>query len=113
MNDESGIEIAGIIFTWDNVKAVANWRKHRVDFRIAAEVFFDDDAVDIWDVHHNEEENRRNVIGRVFDPVTFADILFVVYVERVREDGKDVIRIISARPANRKEKNLYERNLSR
>ena len=112
MNDESSIEIADIIFTWDNSKAVTNWRKHKVDFRIAVEVFFDDDALDIWDLYHNEEEDRRNVIGKVYDPVTSEDILFVVYVERVSDDGKDVIRIISARPANRKERRLYEHNLS-
>lgn len=113
MNDETKFEIAGILFAWDDDKAIINWKKHKVDFKVAAEVFFDDDAVDIWDLDHNSEEDRRNIIGRVFDPTIYREILFVVYVERVRKDGKDVIRIISARPANRKERKLYERGLPR
>lgn len=113
MNDVTKIEVAGVLFTWDDDKALANWKKHKVDFKIATEVFFDDDAVDVWDLDHNTDEDRRNIIGKVYDSVLNMEILFVVYVERVREDGRDVIRIISARPADRKERRLYEHGLSR
>ncbi|MBQ7220133.1 MAG: BrnT family toxin [Synergistaceae bacterium] len=58
---------------------------------------------------HNEEEDRRCIVGCT---ISF-ELLFVVYVERITQDDRDIYRIISARPANRKEANLYERVLSR
>ncbi len=108
MNDEIKFVYAGILFTWDDEKAIANWKKHKVDFITATEVFFDDFAIDSWDLWHNEEENRRSIIGKVSD----SNIVFVVYVERLSFDNKEIIRIISARPANRKEVREYERGLS-
>lgn len=107
--DEIKFAHAGIFFTWDDEKAIANWKKHKVDFLTATEVFFDDCAIDVWDLWHNEKEDRRSIIGRL----TNEDIVFVVYVERIRDDYKEVIRIISARSANRKERKQYERGLSR
>ena len=100
-------------FVWDENKAITNWKKHRVTFEAAVEVFFDEYAIDRLDISHSDNEARRNIIGAVRDLAKGSEILFVVYVERVREDVKDVIRIISARPANRKERKLYERGLPR
>lgn len=40
-------------------------------------------------------------------------ILLCVYVERISSDDRELIRIISARPANRKEIKQYERGLPR
>ncbi|MBQ7220134.1 MAG: BrnT family toxin [Synergistaceae bacterium] len=48
MNDEIKFEFDGMIFTWDEDKAIANWKKHKVDFRVAAEIFSDAYAVDVW-----------------------------------------------------------------
>ena len=98
-----------MLFTWDDNKAIANWKKHKVDFRVAAEVFSDVYAVDAWDLGHNEEEHRCCIIGSTFS----FELLFVVYVERITQDDRDIYRIISARPANKKEEKLYERGLSR
>ena len=109
MNDVIKFAHAGIFFTWDDDKAIANWKKHKVDFLTATEVFFDDLAIDAWDLWHNDEEDRRSIIGRLSN----EDIVFVVYVERIKDDNKELIRIISARPANRKEVRQYERGLSR
>ena len=64
MNDEPKFEFNGMLFTWDDNKAAANWRKHKVTFRRAAEVFSDEYAIDIWDLGHNEDEDRRSIIGR-------------------------------------------------
>lgn len=109
MNDEPKFEFNGMLFTWDDSKAAANWRKHKITFRRAAEVFSNEYAIDIWDLGHNEDEDRRSIIGRT----TVASILFVVYVERITQDSRDVYRIISARPADRREVKDYELGTSR
>ena len=109
MNDDIKFEFDGMLFTWDDTKAAANWKKHKVTFKRAAEVFADEYAIDIWDLKHNEGEDRRSIIGRT----TVASILFVVYVERITQDDRDVYRIISARPADRREVKDYEQGTSR
>ena len=48
MNDEVKLTYRNMFFTWDDEKAIANWKKHKVDFRTAAQVFFDVDAIDRW-----------------------------------------------------------------
>jgi len=50
--------------------------------------------------------NRYQTIGTVE-----LNIFFVVYTERVYEDGVEVVRIISARRANGKERDLYQKGL--
>jgi uncharacterized DUF497 family protein len=87
-------------FEWDDAKAAANLRKHRVSFDEAAEVFYDPNAFDDYDSEHSEEEARFFIIG-----VSNRRLLYVVYVER---EG-DVIRIISARRADKIERKIYER----
>jgi uncharacterized DUF497 family protein len=66
------------------------------------------DAAFVWEDPFRQErideinaygEKRVQTIGKV----SFG-ILLVVYTERVREDGNDVIRIISVRKAGRKER---------
>jgi uncharacterized DUF497 family protein len=84
-------------FEWDDAKEAANIRKHGVDFDEAAS-FFEDDALKI---HYDEgphNEDRFVAIGWSHR----ARALFVVFCER----GKDaeVIRIISAREASRRER---------
>ena len=110
MSDEIKLVLGDTLFTWDEEKARQNWRKHGVTFEDAAEVFDDEYAIDLPDVEHMETENRRQIIGIVSDTL---QVLFVVYVERTRRDNIDVIRIISARSARRKEQKLYERGISR
>lgn len=112
MNDEIKFTYGPMLFTWDDEKAIANWKKHKVDFRTAAQVFFDSDAIDRWDLSHNSEEDRHYIIGKVSEPYEKIEVLFVVYVERVRDDNMEITRIISARPAKRKEILEYECGLS-
>ena len=105
MDDRIKFELNGLSFTWDDKKALNNWRKHRVYFQDAAEVFFDEYALDRHDRQHMQTEPRRQVIGMTFKS---ERILLVVYVERESWNGADVIRIISARPATGKEREDYE-----
>ena len=77
-------------------KAALNLKKHGVRFETAARVFCDENRIELFDSIHSDEEERYNTIGMV------DNILFVVYTER-----KNRVRLISARPANRKERRLY------
>jgi len=88
----------GIQFEWDSRKALSNLRKHKIDFENACEVFFDP-FIRLVDVENYAGEVREAVIGMTVN----WRLLFVVYVER-----KDVLRIISARPATNSERTTYE-----
>ena len=86
-------------FEWDSEKAKINKIKHNVSFKVAARIFEDENRIDRRDDFHSDEEERRQVIGKV------DGILFVVYTER-----GDVTRLISARKANIEERRLYYGN---
>ena len=86
-------------FTWDARKAAANVRKHGVSFAEAATVFGDPLSITISDPDHSEDEERFLLIGRS----TRQHLVVVAHVER-----GDTIRIISARPATRRERLAYE-----
>lgn len=82
---------------WDPTKALANRRKHGVDFADAVTVFEDDQAITIQD--ESSEEERFITIGMD----AFARVLIVVYTWR-----SERIRLISARKAIRHERTQYE-----
>ena len=108
MNDEVKFYFDGMYFTWDDEKAAANLKKHKISFNTAATAFLDPNSIDFQDAGHDYDEPRRNIIAM---PPSIVNVIFVVYVERVSLDDKDLIRIISARKANGKEKKIYEQNL--
>ena len=85
-------------FEWDAAKARANLRKHGVAFEEAATAFLDDLAVPYEDPAHPD---RLILIGMSLQ----SNLLLVVFAERA---GADVVRIISARRATRRERRAYE-----
>lgn len=85
-----------MFFEWDEAKAAANWKKHRVDFKDAMRVFEDENRKKYYDAAHSDDEDRHITIGMA------DNVLFVVYAER-----RETVRIISARHANRRERRLY------
>ena len=101
--DEIKLELGGMLFTWNDEKEKINFRKHGIHFSSAAAIFTDIDAViEKNSVDEFTGEERMNIIG------SFSDIvMFVVYVERINIAGNDIIRIISARKAERNEKRRY------
>ena len=102
-NDEIKFRIGDILFTWDDNKEKINIRKHGVNFREAAAAFMDEDAVyEFNSINEITGEERLDVIGMVY-----GDIMFVVYVDRITRDNNSIIRIISARLAERKEEKIY------
>ncbi len=89
-------------FEWDPTKAASNFRKHGVSFQTAARVFADPYALVEQDRIESGEE-RWQTIGVV------EGVLMLMVAHTVREqDDIEVIRIISARHANRRERRRYE-----
>lgn len=86
-------------FTWDPAKAAANLRKHGISFMEASTAFADPLSITIPDPDHSAGEERFVLIGRS----DRQHLVVVAHVER-----GDLIRIISARPANRRERKTYE-----
>jgi uncharacterized protein len=94
--------VKGLRVEWDPVKAAANRRKHGVTFEEARSVFLDDDALLIADPAHSESEDRFVLLGMS----ARLRVLVVVHAYRERDD---VIRLISARKADRDEQITYSR----
>lgn len=90
-------------FEWDNRKAAANGRKHRVGFDEASTVFDDALARIFDDVEHSTDEIREIIIGN-----SLLERLLVVSFAEIPMKN---IRIISARLATRKEREDYEENV--
>ena len=86
-------------FEWDEEKAKANLKKHRVSFDEATTVFTDPFSITIPDPDHSVEEQRYIDIGSSDKD----HVLVAVYIER----GSN-IRIISCRKATSPERKLYE-----
>jgi uncharacterized DUF497 family protein len=68
-----------------------------------ATIFADPEGLDWEDLTHAEHEIRFKRIGLSVE----RNVLLVVYTLRRSHDGKETIRIISARPASRKERQAY------
>jgi uncharacterized DUF497 family protein len=86
-------------FEWDEAKAVANLKKHKISFETAKTVFADSFSITINDPKHSVEEQRYIDIGAAFD----GKILVVSYTQR----GKK-IRLISCRKSTKTERKIYE-----
>jgi uncharacterized DUF497 family protein len=95
-----------IRFEWDQVKADRNFRKHRVSFETAIRVFADPFALTVQD-RIETSEPRWQTLGRVEGDV----LLLVAHTVRTDEAGAEVIRIISARRADPKERKRYEQKI--
>jgi len=88
-------------FEWDKGNIDKNLKKHGVTNEEAEEIFIDQKAVLTEDINHAIIEKRYQILGRTES----GKILNVLFTIR----GK-IIRIISARFANRKEWKLYDEN---
>jgi uncharacterized protein len=86
-------------FEWDPAKDKVNRKKHSVSFKEAEGLLSSgEDFLEIFDDRHSEDEERFIAIG----PVR-RGIIVVVWTERT----EDTLRIISARLATKREKQLY------
>ena len=89
-----------IQFEWDSNKAQSNKRKHGVSFEEAATAFYDDNGILIADPDVSEGEERYLLLGMSSSPRE----LVVCHCYR---ESDTVIRIISARHADKDEKAQY------
>jgi len=88
-----------VVFAWGSGKAAANLKRHDVDFREAATVFDDPLSTTFPDVDHSASERRFVIVGTSAP----GRVLVVAYTEQ-----GETVRIISARPATRRERTFYE-----
>ena len=91
-----------IHFEWDEKKNRASIKKHGVSFEEAQTVFLDENAVRFYDPDHSEDEDRFIMLGLSFR----MRILIVCHCHR---QDDTVIRIISARKADKRESKDYQR----
>ena len=94
--------MAELRFEWDERKALQNRRKHGISFEEAETVFSDDYGVLIDDPNHSGEEDRFLLLG-------LSAGLRTLVVAHCYRKADDIIRIISARKATRKERDRYNR----
>ena len=88
-------------FEWDPRKAATNLLKHKVSFTEAQSAFSDEHGIVIDDPKHSHSEDRFVLLGMSIA----SRLLVVVHCYRL---GDQVIRIISARKADRAERQHYE-----
>lgn len=86
-------------FAWNPDKAASNLRKHGVSFFEASTIFDDPFAVTYDDPDHSEQEDRFITYG-------LSNQNRLLIVSHTLREGK--MRLISARQATRRERNLYE-----
>jgi uncharacterized protein len=89
-----------LTFEWDSRKAQSSLAKHGIGFEEASTIFGDPLSLTIPDPEHSFREKRYVTMGLAFT----GKLLVVVHTER----GNN-IRIISARPASRRERRFYEK----
>ena len=89
-----------LIFEWDPKKATDNRRKHRVTFEEAKSIFGDPYELMISDGEHSHDEQRCVSVGESGK----GRLLLTVYTQ-----VENVIRLISAREADREEIAEYQK----
>ena len=89
-----------LTFLWDKGNTEKNWLKHRVSNTECEEVFYDPSKRIAKDLVHSEMERRYIVFGKT----KRNRLLFVVGTIR-----ENMMRIISARDVNSRERRFYEK----
>ena len=88
---------------WDPAKNAANVLTHGLSFEEASVLFSSGaDYLEIYDADHSLTEDRFIAVG-----LARGKLIIVVFTE----PEEDVIRIISARRATRREQLLYSRHM--
>ncbi|MCU0240491.1 MAG: BrnT family toxin [Pyrinomonadaceae bacterium] len=92
-------------FDWNPEKAKLNEANHEgITFEQAILAFYDKWSIEEFDDEHSDiSEDRFTIVG-----LADNDLLRVTFTIREDEEGKEIIRIISARKAKGKEKQDYE-----
>ena len=86
-------------YEWDDKKCESNFAKHGLDFAEAGKVIENPESITTDDVKHSLFECRRLTIG-------YLDNILCTAVIHTKRNLK--IRIISFRPASKKERQYYD-----
>ena len=89
-------------FSWNEIKAEINKKKHGVSFQEAASAFGDVNAQFYDDEEHSEDEERFILLGYS----EMSRMLMICHCYRGID--ANIVRIISARNATRQERQKYE-----
>jgi len=88
-------------FNWDNGNLLKNYEKHRVSAPECEQVFFNKPLITGSDEKHSQKEVRFYALGQT----DTGRLLFVVFTVR-----ENLIRVISARDMNKKERKVYSKS---
>ena len=89
-------------FEWDDRKESTNRKKHGISFEEARTAFYDDNALVFFDPDHSEDEDRFILLGLSFRPQ-------VVVVCQCFRESESIVRLVSARKADKGEEHEYWR----
>ena len=89
-------------FLWDEGNSEKNWIKHKVERLECEEIFFNLPLVISDDIKHSKIEKRFYALGKS----KVERFLFISFTIR-----NNLIRVISARDMNRKERMIYEEKI--
>ena len=87
-------------FEWNKRKATSNQKKHGVSFEEARTAFFDEGAIQYFDPDNSDQEERFILLGLSLQPQ-------VLVVCHCFKESETVVRIISARKADKVEERAY------
>ena len=94
------VHMKALEFEWDRRKETANVKKHGISFKEAQTAFYDESAIQFYDPDHSDEEDRFILLGFSLKP----QVLVVCHCLR---ESETVVRIISARKADKDEEQAY------
>lgn len=89
-------------FEWDNGNIDKNLGKHNVENWECEQIFFNEPLIVLEDTRHSLSEKRLAAFGKT----NARRMLIVVFTKREK-----LLRVISARDMNRKERKFYEKNV--
>ena len=99
--------VSNFLFEWDPAKNLSNQRKHGVSFEEAAQVFRDPLYLS-WKERVQDGEVRWQAYGKV-EGLSLLIVAHTIREELENGDEIEVVRIISARRAEPKERRRYEK----
>jgi hypothetical protein len=97
-------QLGDLRFTWDAAKYSRNVANHGVTFEEAATTWLDPKAIERFDQAHSHEEDRWLRIGTS----SLRGAVLVTWSAVPTRGGQELVRIIGARRATRRERILYE-----
>ena len=89
-----------LIFEWNKKKENTNIKKHGISFQEARTTFYDENAIQFYDPDHSKDEDRFILLGTNYK----LNTLVICHCFRKEET---VVRIISARKADKDETQAY------